>query len=194
MCYCLAGLVTPAGPKASSGGAATGGPAAQWVAVQHPAKRQKPSAAAAAAAVVGQQPGEGDEGDEEGGGAAGGTAGGGAASGAFSPSKGAGARWNSEVLAHNAAVKADGQAMLGQRWACLEEQLAVLRPLSLLKWPRRFGEGRRRRRQQACRHCRRRWRCSQVRGAGRWGCWVADAGVLLILCWGAGNCLALPLS
>ena len=123
-------LVTPAGPKASSGGAANGGPTAQWVAVQHPAKRQKPSAAAAvaaAAARAGQQRGEEGEGDEERGGAAGGTDAD-AASGAFSPSKAAGARWNSEVLAHNAAVKADGQAMQGQRWAFLEEQLAVLRP------------------------------------------------------------------
>ncbi|KAL4421455.1 hypothetical protein ABPG75_010746 [Micractinium tetrahymenae] len=107
------------GPKAAH--REVTGPAATWVAVQHPAKRRKAegtaaTVAAAAAAGTTDAAGSRDENgsDEEGGPA--------------SPAKAGAARWNAELLAHNAAVKADARSMQGRRVAFLDEHLEVLRP------------------------------------------------------------------
>ena len=99
----------PAGPRGTQGGAAAG-PAATWVAVEQPGKRLKPAAAAALLSRGASAPPAGEESEgEEGGGVA-------------SPSK---ARWNDEVLAHNAAIKADSRAMRGHHASFLEEHLQV---------------------------------------------------------------------
>ena len=85
------------------------------MAVQNPAKRHRLSAAAASAAGKGSAGVEGDPGKEAG------TAGEEAEAGPTSPTKGG----RADVLAHNAAIKAEAQAMQGQRYCFLEEQLQV---------------------------------------------------------------------
>lgn len=96
-----------AGPKAASHG--TVGPAATWVAVQHPAKRRRAEPGAAPAAAAGS----GDENDSE------------EEVGPASPAKAGAARLHAALLAHNAAVKADARAMQGRRAAFLDEHLQV---------------------------------------------------------------------
>jgi hypothetical protein len=73
---------------------------------------------AAAAALLADRSGSSE--DEEGGGEGGG------------PSKG---RWNDAVLQHNAAIKADGKAAQGQRYAFLDQHLQVPPKLASLMDP-----------------------------------------------------------
>lgn len=90
--------------KSGGSAAAAAGPAATWVAVQHPAKRQRQSFAASASAAVAGVKEEGEDGE-----------------GPASPTKGG----RRELLHHNAAIKADAQAKQGARYAFLDEQLQV---------------------------------------------------------------------
>jgi len=99
-----------AGRKSGKGGAATTGPSATWVAVQHPAKKRKSEAGTALPA--GGQQSDGEE------------------AGPASPTKAG----RAEVLSHNAAVKADGKAMAGQRFDFLDRHLQVR--LAWLVWRR----------------------------------------------------------
>lgn len=76
------------------------------MAVQHTAKKRKSEAGAALLVVAaGQQAGEHSEGEE----------------GPASPSKAG----RAEVLAHNAAIKADGSAKAGVRFDFLDRHLQV---------------------------------------------------------------------
>ncbi|PRW60864.1 SNF2 super family [Chlorella sorokiniana] len=99
--------------KSGKGGVAADGPVATWVAVQHPAKKRKSEAGTAVPA--GGQPG---------GFKAGGEHSDGEEAGPTSPTKAG----RAEVLAHNAAIKADAKAMAGRRFDFLDRHLQVLRP------------------------------------------------------------------
>lgn len=99
-----------AGHKSGKGGAAAERPASTWVAVQQPIKKRKSEAGTAV-----------PSGGQQAGGLAGGEHSDGEEAGPASPTKGG----RAEVLAHNAAIKADAQAMAGRRFDFLDRHLQV---------------------------------------------------------------------
>lgn len=77
--------------------------------MQHPAKRQRADSAGGAARAARSGDENGSDGEE----------------GPAEQAKAGAARWNSELLAHNAAIKADAIAMQDRRAAFLDEHLEV---------------------------------------------------------------------
>ncbi len=77
--------------------------------MQHPAKRRKAEAVAEPVATTGSGDENGSKDEAP----------------PASPAKSSAARWNAELLAHNAAVKADASAMQGRRAVFLDEHLEV---------------------------------------------------------------------